>query len=119
MIGIYKITSPSNRVYIGQSINIEKRFKEYSILRNCKLQIKLYRSFLKHGVNNHKFEILEECLIEELNDKERYYQDTYLVLKSGLNCYLTKSKSKTGKASEETKLKMSLNAGSFWKGKKL
>ncbi len=23
-IGIYKITSPSNKVYIGQSINIEK-----------------------------------------------------------------------------------------------
>jgi len=29
MIGIYKITSPSNKVYIGQSINIEKRFKSY------------------------------------------------------------------------------------------
>ena len=29
MIGIYKITSPNNRVYIGQSINIEKRFIGY------------------------------------------------------------------------------------------
>jgi hypothetical protein len=25
MIGIYKIISPSNKIYIGQSINIEKR----------------------------------------------------------------------------------------------
>ena len=35
MIGIYKITSPTKRIYIGQSINIEKRFKSYEKL-NCK-----------------------------------------------------------------------------------
>lgn len=29
MIGIYKITSPSNRIYIGQSIDIEARWKSY------------------------------------------------------------------------------------------
>ena len=29
MIGIYKITSPTNRVYIGQSVNIKKRFRSY------------------------------------------------------------------------------------------
>ena len=28
MIGIYKITSPSGRIYIGQSTNIEKRKKQ-------------------------------------------------------------------------------------------
>ena len=27
-IGIYKITSPSNRIYIGQSVNIKERFKD-------------------------------------------------------------------------------------------
>jgi excinuclease UvrABC nuclease subunit len=30
MIGIYKITSPSNKVYVGQSTNIEKRWSGYS-----------------------------------------------------------------------------------------
>ena len=29
MIGIYKITSPSGKVYIGQSIDIERRWKKY------------------------------------------------------------------------------------------
>ena len=29
MIGIYKITSPTNKIYIGQSINVENRIKTY------------------------------------------------------------------------------------------
>jgi len=58
--GIYKITSPSGRVYIGQSVNIEKRFKKYVRL-DCKEQTRLYRSFKKHGVENHMLEIIELC----------------------------------------------------------
>ena len=46
MIGIYKITNPSNKVYIGQSTNIKERFRKYSKLSN-KRQIKLYNSFQK------------------------------------------------------------------------
>ena len=45
-IGIYKITSPSNKIYIGKSNNINRRFKEYIKLR-CKQQPKLYNSFKK------------------------------------------------------------------------
>lgn len=29
IIGVYKITSPNNRVYIGSSNDIKRRFKEY------------------------------------------------------------------------------------------
>lgn len=95
MIGIYKITNPNDRVYIGQSNNIERRFKEYNNLNNCKGQIVLYRSFLKYGIINHKFEILESCDINELNIKERYWQEYYNVLgKNGLNCFLTKTNEK-------------------------
>lgn len=108
MIGIYKITSPSKRIYIGQSINIEKRFKHYKRL-SCKKQVILYSSFLKYGVDKHKFEILCECEISELNDKERYYQDLYSVItKNGLNCILTKSSDRSGNISELTKIKMCL-----------
>lgn len=102
MIGIYKITSPTKKVYIGQSVNIEKRFKRYKNL-HCKGQRIIYNSFLKYGVENHKFEILCECEINELNDKERYYQDLYnAVGKNGLNCRLTTSSDRSGKLSEET-----------------
>ncbi len=107
MIGIYKITSFSDKIYIGQSINIDKRFYDYRKLINCKSQIKLYHSFLKYGVDNHKFEIIEECSIELLNERERYWQDFYDCLDKGLNCRLTNTNDKSGKLSNETKLKLS------------
>lgn len=102
MIGIYKILSPSGRVYIGQSNNIEKRFKDYKNLNNCKNQHKLYRSFLKYGVLSHTFEFIHECGIDELNDLERYYQDLYNVIETGLNCLLTSTKERKLVFSKET-----------------
>jgi group I intron endonuclease len=118
MIGIYKITNPTNKIYIGQSIDIENRFSKYSYL-NCKKQIRLYNSFKKYGFDKHKFEIVLECSIDELNNNERYYQDLYSVIgKNGLNCTLTKSNDKSGLLSKETKIKISQNNSKFWKEKK-
>jgi group I intron endonuclease len=106
-IGIYKITSPSGKVYIGQSINIQKRWKEYKKLYNCKNQVKLYNSFFKYGVENHQFEIIEECSELNLNKQERYWQDYYNSFYKGLNCILTQTDNKSGKLSKETCLKKS------------
>lgn len=94
MIGIYKITSPTNRVYIGQSKNIKRRWRDYE-LNLAKNQRLLNRSFLKYGIENHVFEVVCECLIEELNEKERYYQDLFSALgKKGLNLILTETTTK-------------------------
>ncbi len=102
MIGIYKITSPSKKIYIGQSINIKKRFSRYKTL-HLKSQTRLERSFLKYGVENHVFEIIEECSLELLNIKERYYQDFYNATgANGLNCFLTKTDVLPQKMSLET-----------------
>jgi group I intron endonuclease len=106
MIGIYKITSPSGKIYVGQSVNIEKRFNQYKKNQNVSEQKGLYNSFLKYGCENHLFEIIQECNVESLNNNERYWQDFYNVLKKGLNCRLTKSTDKSGYFSEETILKM-------------
>jgi group I intron endonuclease len=110
MIGIYKITSPTNRVYIGQSINIEKRFKQYKNLQNVSEQKALYNSFLKYGVDNHTFEIVEECEINLLNERERFYQEFYNVINKGLNCFLTNTNEKKRVFSKETKEKMKESA---------
>jgi len=108
MVGIYKITSPSNKIYIGQSIHIEKRFKDYKNLHGARNQPALYSSFIKHGVENHIFEVIEECSIEYLNDRERYWQEHYNTLnRDGLNCLLTHSTTMSGRLSEETKKKIS------------
>lgn len=102
MIGIYKITSPSGKIYIGQSVNIAGRISKYKTL-NCKTQRLIYKSLKKYGWESHTFEILCECEISELNDKERYYQEFYNSIgRKGLNCMLTTSSTKSGKASEGT-----------------
>lgn len=102
MIGIYKITSPSGRVYIGQSVNIKKRFQDYKNLHNVKTQIKLYRSFLKYGVDNHTFEVVCLCELDDLNQLERYYHEKYRVITLGLNCLLTSTKKQKQVFSKET-----------------
>jgi group I intron endonuclease len=104
IIGVYKITSPSNRIYIGQSINIKKRWNKYKRL-DCKVQPKLYRSLLKYGPKNHIFEIIEICLEDQLLERETYWKYYYNVLEvSSLCC---KIDGRGGKHSEETKQKIS------------
>lgn len=106
--GIYKITSPSNKIYIGQSINLRSRYKLYRRLAsNIKSQVALYGSLLKYGFDAHKFDIIEECLSCKLNEQERYWQEYYEVLKYGLNCILTKTNDKSGTCSELTKKRKS------------
>ena len=110
-IGIYKITSPSGKVYIGQSIDIDLRFKDYRSLR-CHKQRVLYNSLKKYGFDKHKFEVISLCDISQLNDLERYYQDLYSVLgDNGMNLKLTETNDRCGKRkpfSIESKQKMSL-----------
>lgn len=119
MVGIYKIVSPSGRVYIGQSVDIERRFFKYKS-ELCPQQVRLHASFLKHGIESHVFEVLQECAIEYLNNRERYWQDFYNVIsKSGLNCRLTKSADLSGKLSEETKIKIGKKSGATRLGMKL
>lgn len=103
MIGIYKITNPKGKVYVGQSINIQQRLSNYEKLTNCKNQRQLYNSLRKYGWENHSIDILEECSADLLNNRERYWQELYDVLgQKGLNCKLTTSFDKTGKNSEES-----------------
>ena len=92
MIGIYKIISPSNRVYIGQTRDFDKRLMNYKYIKSITKQRRLCESFKKYGAENHIIEFIEECLFEELNVFERKWQDYYDVTsKKGLNCILTET----------------------------
>jgi len=105
-IGIYKLENPKGAVYVGQSVDIDARYVKYRRMA-CKGQKKLYASLNKYGFEAHKFEIIEECSVEMLNDRERYWQDFYNVLsENGLNLKLTNSADKSGYFSEEIKSKM-------------
>jgi len=109
---IYKITTPSNRVYVGQTANLKNRIYHYST-NDCRNQKVLYNSLKKYGFDNCKFEILEETDIDNINDREMYYIDFFKsnITKypefRGMNCTDGGEGLKGYKPSEETKKKMS------------
>jgi group I intron endonuclease len=126
--GIYKITNPKGKIYIGQSIDIHQRFKTYHNL-HCKNQTKLLNSLKKYGVEAHMFEVIEECPDSYLDEIETWWKMYYGSVEKGLNhSYWDHSpmrgkKHTSGaidkikqthigsKRSEDTKLKMSQNSG--------
>lgn len=80
---IYKITSPTNKIYIGQAWNMYKRIGEYS-RKSCKHQWKLWNSLDKYGWKAHKFEICQE-LPKDISQKilniyEIFYWQCYVDL---------------------------------------
>lgn len=106
--GIYKWTNPTGRIYIGQAEDLKERRENYKYLSNVKGQRRLYNSFKKHGIENHVFEIWERCSKEDLNRRERYWQDYYNVLSPmGMNCVLQDADEKRRIYSKETKRRMS------------
>lgn len=73
MIGVYKITNKvTNQCYIGQSVNIERRFTEHKTPKAWGND-SLHNDMKKYGVQNFDFEILEICKPSELLEKELYF----------------------------------------------
>jgi len=107
IIGIYKITSPTKKVYIGQSVDIKKRLSVYKSY-NCKKQASLYNSLKKHGFNNHKIEIIHHCGIEDLNKLEVYYIQLHKCFNSKYGLNLRSGGFVNSIMSDQTKIKISL-----------
>jgi group I intron endonuclease len=108
IIVIYKIVSPSNKIYIGQTRNLKNRISKY-INAKCHLQRHLYFSLLKYGWDNHQLEILEnlepECSQDLLNEREIFWYNHYFNL--GYEMMNIKQPGLNGKLSSETKILIS------------
>ncbi len=74
--GIYKVTSPTYKVYIGRTVNIFKRWNEHK--NHLGIGPKLLNSYQKYGSQNHIFEIIEECSIDILDEREVYHKQQEL-----------------------------------------
>jgi group I intron endonuclease len=100
MVGIYKITNLINQhCYVGQSRQIERRWYNHKIAafnENDKAyEYPLYRAIRKYGLENFSFEMLEECQIDELNEKEIFWINTLnpeYNQTDGGDCLVTKAK---------------------------
>lgn len=71
--GIYLIKNKINgKCYVGQSIDIQERWRRHK-QDAYKENYLLYRAMRKHGMENFSFEIIEECSIEILDERELFY----------------------------------------------
>jgi len=82
--GIYKITNPEGKIYIGKSINCHKRFNDYRAL-DCKNQPEILYSLKMYGWFHHTFEVIEKCESNILTSREQYWIQFYNSIKEGLN----------------------------------
>jgi len=77
--GIYKITSPTGRIYIGQTTDFNRRKSWYKNIHTYQ-QPKIHNSLLKYGFENHTWEEIEKCEINMLNEREIFWKKYYLSL---------------------------------------
>ena len=110
--GIYKWTSPNGKSYIGQSVNLEKRYyeflynKHYSTSNDYKKLTVIDKARKKHpDFEQWTYEILEYCKPNELNDREQYYINLFDTFKNGYN--ETSGGGQNFEISDETRKKMS------------
>ena len=92
MAYIYKITNQVNgKVYIGKTLSTpEQRWKKHisdSKKEECKNR-PLYRAFDKYGIENFQISIVEECSLEEVNEKEIQWIEIFGSFKYGYNATL-------------------------------
>ena len=74
--GIYCIENSINhKKYIGQSTNIESRWRchKSELRRNIHGNDYLQKAWNKYGEDNFQFYILEECITDIIDDRERHY----------------------------------------------
>jgi group I intron endonuclease len=88
---IYKITNINNNlIYVGCTINsLEQRFYEH-IYRCFKTDYKskLYNSIRKHGIENFKIDLIEECDLSLIYETEKKYIKEFDTYENGLNSTL-------------------------------
>lgn len=93
----------NNKTYIGSSINLSRRFKEYynyNYISDPKRNFPIHFSLLKYGYSKFNLEILEYCGRSNLIRREQYYMD---LLKPEYNVLITAGSILGFKHSEATK----------------
>lgn len=111
--GIYIIINTKNqKVYIGQSQDIKTRWANHkrSLDTDTHYNPYLQRAWIKYGAKSFKFQVLEYCSMDQLNEREQNFLDTYIAKGLCYNIALDATapmRGRTRKNTEATKQKMS------------
>ena len=71
---IYLLEFPNNKIYIGKTINLKRRMQEHNCPGESRTVVD--KAIKKYG-KIEKVTIVERCLPEELNEKEKYWIKKY------------------------------------------
>ena len=86
--GIYSITNILNgKRYIGQTYNFKYRWMRHRsyLKHNSEHNAHLQNAWNKYGSNNFRFEIIEKCQFEKLDEREIYWINYFDSKNSGYN----------------------------------
>lgn len=110
MTGVYKITSPTGRIYIGQAWDIKIRWRGYRKM-SVSRQPYIAKSIIKYGVEAHTFEVIHELPADVTQDVLDRYEQLYMDLYkyAGFSLMNIRGAGSRGKVSEETKEKLRLS----------
>jgi group I intron endonuclease len=123
MIGIiYKYTDPNGKSYVGQTLDEERRKKEFLDLRVEYAGKKINNARTTIGPENFKYEILEKIEYEnvvdalmELNVKESYYIGKFDTYNNGYNMTMGGEGVRGIVYTDEIKEKISLSLKKYFK----
>ena len=111
--GIYMITSPNGKSYIGRAINLKNRLNKYKNNHNNEQPL-IYNAIKKYGYDNMKITILWQTEIKKDNTNEILNQlESLYILKHNTftpNGYNLTTGGDACKLSEATKLKVGLKS---------
>lgn len=105
--GVYMLTNKlTGDIYVGQSMDISKRLKNYFNVSYIKSKkgFRISRALIKYGYSNFSLTILEYCNVSDLLVREQYYFDK---LEPQYNILKIAGSSLGFNHSEETKAKIS------------
>lgn len=117
--GIYKITSPSGKIYIGQTVKSRSRYSDYKRIA-CEKQRLLFSSLKKYGFDSHVLEMIHVLdttsmskidIVNELNRLEIHYIEFYNSFKDNNENGMNLNKGgNVNQTSQETRCRMSLSS---------
>lgn len=120
--GVYLLRNLlTKKVYVGQTNSLYRRWISHfnMLCRGVHGNLHLQSSFNKHGVDNFEYEVIEECSVELLDERETFWLNKFHASDRRFGYNIEDRPRGTGPRSAECITRLRKNHSRYWAGKKL